>query len=84
MTLLCSIDEPRFDNGKTEYLMWFADVLQHHAGHGLIGMLLHVLEEVCRLPATEAFQFDNPCSDNVGLAVGFSEAKPESTVSQSR
>lgn len=59
MTLLCSIDEPRFDNGKTEYLMWFADVLQHHAGHGLIGMLLHVLEEVCRLPATEAFQFDN-------------------------
>jgi len=61
------MDERRFDNRKTEYSIWFADRLQHAAGHGLIGLLLHVLEDVRRLPATEAFQFDNTLQRRCGV-----------------
>ena len=54
-----------------------------HAGHELVGMLLHVLEEVCRLPATEAFQFDNTLAATVwGWPSGFLRANSRTQKTQ--
>jgi hypothetical protein len=61
--------------------MRIAERLQHAAGHGLIGMLLHVLGGRSRLPTTEPFSLIIPCRDKMwGLAAGFSEAKLESSI----